>query len=93
MKRTKAPPPAEDLGARVAALEAELAAVRALAEGAQRTAFRIAWKYEALGAGFRRLVMETEGDEIGLFTALSEPLADEEQKRAERISDGEELDR
>jgi len=89
MKRTKTTPSAEDLAARVAALEAELAAVRALAEGAQRAAFRIAWKYEALGAGFRRLVMETEGDELGLFTALSEPLADEEHERAERILDGE----
>ena len=93
MKRTKTPPPTGDLCARVSALEAEVAAVRLLADGAQRAAFRIAWKFEALGAGFRRLVMETEGDEIGLFTALSDPLADEEQKRAERISDGEEIDR
>lgn len=86
----KTKPAPADLTARVAALEAELAAVKALAEGAQRAAFRIAWKFDSLGAGFRRLVMETEGDEIGMCAPLSEALAEEEGARAERISDGEE---
>ena len=75
---------------RVAALEAELAAVKALAEGAQRAAFRIAWKFDSLGAGFRRLVAETEGDEIGVTEPLDGAISDEEGDRAERISDGDE---
>lgn len=89
MKRTKTPPPAEDLGACVAALEAELARVKALAEGAQRAIVRGNARFEDVCAALTEAGRHGEQDPYRTVEVLDGDLNDEEDGRVARIIRGE----
>lgn len=76
------------LEARVAALEKNLSRALALAEGAQRAAFRVNTRLEDLGANLSRAA-NLEMDPYGVPAPFDEAIYEEEDGRAARIIRGE----
>lgn len=77
-----------ELEARIAALAAELVRVRALAEGAQRAAFRVNARLEDMAANLSRAV-NLEMDPYGVIGPFDAVIYDQEDSRAARIIRGE----
>lgn len=77
-----------DLEARVATLEKDLARVLALAEGAQRAAFRVNCRLEDMAAGLSRAA-NLDLDPYGVPAAFDDGIYGEEDARAARVIRGE----
>ena len=88
MKATTKPAPSlEGLVARVSALEAELARVKALAEGAQRSAYRMNERFESV---FIRIQQATDvsRDPYDSKEPLDDAIVEEEGDRATALEVG-----
>lgn len=82
---------ASPIETRLAALEAELARVKGLAEGAQRACFRVHSRLEDLGASLVAAADLTH-DPYGVSKPLDAAIRDEEDGRAARIIRDEPVD-